>query len=157
MGLFLWSCISDSLWSSSFGLQTITMFSNSILQSSSRTINSLQFMSPISWVQPVPTPLQIWQMKSSTWSQQLVSLGDSTPFYSPPSSQIRDTMRGSSSSTYNEQPPPPEHSSSTTLVSLASCRQEENSQRDSVTVWCQQHSSPLGSAWGPASLCEAPV
>lgn len=31
------------------------------------------------WVQPVPTPLQIWQMKSSMWSQQLVSLGDSTP------------------------------------------------------------------------------
>lgn len=55
------------------------MFSNSILQSSSSTINSPQFMSPISWVQPVPTPLQIWQMKSSMWSQQLVSLGDSTP------------------------------------------------------------------------------
>lgn len=57
------------------------MFSSSILQSSSRPINSLQFMSPISWVQAVPTPLQIWQMKSSTWSQQLVSPGDSTLTY----------------------------------------------------------------------------
>lgn len=36
-------------------------------------------MSPISWAQPVPTPLQNWQMKSSVWSQQLVSLGDSAP------------------------------------------------------------------------------
>ena len=55
------------------------MFSNSTLQSSSSIINSLQFMSPISRAQPVPTPLHIWQMKSSMWSQQLVSRRDSAP------------------------------------------------------------------------------
>lgn len=55
------------------------MFGNSTLQSSSSIINSLQFMSPISRAQPVPTPLHIWQMKSSMWSRQLVSRGDSAP------------------------------------------------------------------------------
>lgn len=44
---FLLRYVGDRLQRCSFGLQTKTVFSNSILQSSS-TINFLQFMSPIS-------------------------------------------------------------------------------------------------------------
>lgn len=103
------------------------------------------------------TPPRNRQMKASMRSQQPVSRGDPAPdCLCCPSSQTYSIMRNCSA--YNEQPfPPRTQSISTALVSLASCRQEENSQRGSVTVWRWQHSSSPGSAWGPAALCESPV
>lgn len=90
-------------------------------------------MSTISWALPANQPLQIWQMKSGVWGQQLGETLHVTSF-----NLILTDMK------HNEElvPVAPitnivfHQNISTALDSLASCRQEENSQQERAVLLC---------------------